>query len=68
MSWEAWGDPDEPPETKDCEDCNGTGFFNREACTVDGIFYPAIINQKCETCKGDGFLILEDQRFEDDVI
>jgi DnaJ-class molecular chaperone len=39
MSWEAWGDPPDPPEMRPCLDCRGLGYCDGE---------------KCETCKGEG--------------
>jgi DnaJ-class molecular chaperone len=61
VSYEAWGEPDDFDDQ--CPDCDG-GAINREAMTIDGIHYPAIVNQVCETCNGEG--VLEFNPWEDD--
>ena len=52
-----WSDgPDD--ENQICPDCE-EGKVNREAMTIDGIGYPAIVGQRCETCDGQGFIEIE---------
>tara|TARA_B110000503_G_C6926232_1_gene320820 strand:- start:366 stop:575 length:210 start_codon:yes stop_codon:yes gene_type:complete len=48
-----WSDGPDYQEDKDCPDCDN-GRVNREAMTIDGVCYPAIVDQKCETCDGCG--------------
>ena len=43
------------PEDLECPDCEG-GRVNRDAMTIDGITYPTIVDQRCETCDGEGFV------------
>lgn len=50
-----WANGPDYEEQMDCPDCV-EGVVNHEAMTLDGIFYPAIVNQKCETCDGTGFV------------
>lgn len=38
-----------------CPDCVD-GVVNREVMQIDGIDYPAIDNQQCETCEGTGVI------------
>jgi hypothetical protein len=51
----------------DCPDCVD-GIVNRPALRVNGIDYPAIVNQKCDTCDGHGFLEAYDGYYEDNAI
>jgi hypothetical protein len=60
MSYEAWGEPDDFDDQ--CPDCDD-GTFSREEMVVDGIHYPAIVDQPCETCGGEGYI--EYEPFED---
>ncbi len=50
-----WSDGPDYDEGDCCPDCDG-GRVNREAMTIDGIYFHAIFDQKCETCDGQGFL------------
>lgn len=56
MSWEAWGDPPEPPPMEECPDCCGTGIDSDDE------------DEPCFTCDGDGEVEIPDTRFDDDVI
>lgn len=49
------------PEDEGCPDCVD-GKINRDAMTIDGIVYPAIVDQTCEACDGYGTVA----RFEDE--
>lgn len=52
-----WSDgPDD--EGEPCPDCVD-GVVNREAMRIDGIDYPAIVDQRCETCEGNGVIYPE---------
>ncbi|TXH18689.1 MAG: hypothetical protein E6R03_01720 [Hyphomicrobiaceae bacterium] len=61
MSWEAWGDPPEPPQMETCPDCEGSGFDPEE----DDEYFEKFA---CPTCKGEGEIEVPDTRFDDDVI
>lgn len=60
MSYEAWGDPPEPPPMETCPDCDGTGI-DPEADDNDE-------EMPCTYCDGEGEVEIPDTRFEDDVI
>lgn len=49
MSWEAWGDPPEPPEMVGCEVCEGKGTVS-DGRDENDIF--AI--RQCQRCQGTG--------------
>ena len=50
-----WSDGPDDGEYRECPDCV-EGRVNREAMTIDGIAYPAIVDEKCETCDGSCFV------------
>ena len=45
-----------------CEKCWNDS--NRDAMVIDGIAYPAIVDQQCETCDGLGYIVRDP--FDDD--
>lgn len=61
MSWEAWGDPPEPPEFVQCPMCKGTGRIEHH----DG---DGMQDDTCDYCQGEGEVYPQDIRFDDDVI
>ena len=58
-----WSDGPDYGEDEDCPDCV-EGRVNRDAMVIDGIAYPAIVDQKCETCDGLGYIVRDP--FDDD--
>ncbi len=60
-----WSNGPDDPEDKPCPDCEN-GRVNRENCTIDGIKYPAIVDQECETCKGLGYIPYDPTDFYED--
>lgn len=61
MSWEAWGDPPEPPEMETCPICNGAGWIKHR----DG---DGTNDDICDYCNGEGEIERPDVRFDDDII
>lgn len=54
-----WSDgPDDDGQFDECPDCD-EGRFSREAIWIDGILYPAIVDQVCDTCGGNGIVFRE---------
>lgn len=60
MSWEAWDDPPEPPETVPCPMCNGHGWINHH----DG---DGTNDDTCDYCDGEGEIEHQEVYFDDDV-
>ncbi len=50
-----WSDGPDYDEQNECPDCV-QGRVNRDAMTIDGIEFPAIYDEKCETCDGSGVI------------
>ncbi len=50
-----WSNGPDDDSSEECPDCD-SGRVNRPEITVDGITYPPIVDQKCETCDGNGFI------------
>lgn len=61
MSWEAWGDPPDPPEMDTCPMCKGTGRLNHH----DG---DGTNDDTCDYCNGEGEIERPEVYFDDDVL
>lgn len=60
-----WRDgPDDYGQFDECPDCD-EGRFSREAMWIDGLYYPAIIDQVCDTCCGNGIVFRKDADEDD---
>ena len=63
MSWEAWGDPPDPPQLIPCPSCKGTGVDDDDgAGGSDGI------KRVCGLCNGEGEIVIEYEPLDDDVL
>lgn len=61
MSWEAWGDPPDPPEMEPCPHCDGTGHDPEDDDDCHEKF-------ACKRCNGEGEIEAEYGPLDDDVI
>lgn len=50
-----WANGPDHSEWDECPDCLD-GRVNRDAFVLDGVAYPAIADEACETCDGTGFV------------